>query len=65
MKVYKLVIKLEGVEEHHVPPLIIAMRKAGRLLHGDAMLIAGSDPPPTITMFGEDLDYSGDDNAKS
>ena len=65
MKSYKLVIRLEGVREEHLPRLIHTMQKAGRLLHGDAMLLVGGDPPPEIILYGEDLDYSGDNHATS
>jgi len=61
VKVYKLVIKLEGVQETHLASLIATMQKAGRLLHGDAMFITGSDPPPEILLYGEDLDFTGDE----
>jgi len=60
-RLFKVVIKLEKVEERHLPALIEAMQKGGRVLHADAMFIFGSDPPPHIVMYGEDLAH--DENA--
>jgi hypothetical protein len=50
-----MAVRLKGVEPKHLPALLNAMRKAGRLLHGDVSLIVGSDPLPTILLYGEDL----------
>jgi hypothetical protein len=52
---FKLRIRLEGVNETHLPALIEMMRKAARLVHADVCLIVGKDPLPTIEVYGEDL----------
>lgn len=55
MPTFRLVIKLEPVQESNLPDLIEALRKAGRLLHTDVCLIVGREPLPEIVMYGEDL----------
>lgn len=52
---FKLVIKLDRISDRHLPPLIEAIRKGGRQLHADAMLILGDNPPPEVVLVGEDL----------
>lgn len=52
---FKLVIKLDRISGRHLPPLIEAIRKGGRQLHADAMLILGDNPPPEVVLVGEDL----------
>lgn len=53
-KSFRMEVKVAGASEKHLPALIRALQKAGRLLHADAMMILG-DPPPEILLYGEDF----------
>lgn len=54
-KKFKLVVRFDHVSDRHLPVLIEAVRKGGRQLHADAMLILGDNPPPEVVLVGEDL----------
>ena len=53
MKAFRLVMTVDQVEESNLPDLIEIIRRAGRKLHAELVLITGGKVE--ITIIGEDL----------